>query len=280
MSFLIPMRRGFAKWPAIGALFLSLGLLSACATAPDPAEPEAVREFEEINDPAEPTNRAIFAFNQAVDKAVLKPAAGMYRHLVPPPVRTGIHNALDNLRSPVIFLNDILQGEMERAGNTFMRFVINSTIGILGLRDPATEMGYAYHSEDFGQTLATWGVDEGPYMMLPVFGPSNPRDAVGLAVDFFTDPFNMWAANSNREFATYARGGTRAVDERARNYDALEEMERSSLDFYAAIRSLYRQRRADEINNGTATSIVPSPGLSRTPMGPRRIQQEELSQTK
>lgn len=280
MSFLITMRRDVAWWPAMGLLVLSLFFLSACATAPDPTDPEAVREFEEINDPAEPANRAIFAFNQAVDKVVLKPAAGMYRHLVPPPVRTGIHNALDNLRSPVVFLNDVLQGEFERAGNTFMRFIINSTVGILGLRDPATDMGYEYHGEDFGQTLATWGIDGGPYVMLPIFGPSNPRDAVGLAVDFLVDPFNMWAANSNREFATYARGGTRAVDERARNYDALDEMERSSLDFYAAIRSLYRQRRADEIDNGAGTSILPAPGISRTPKGPRRIKQEEVSQAK
>ncbi len=240
-----------------------LAAVSGCATPPDPADREATTEFKQVNDPAEPTNRAVFAFNQVLDKGVLKPAAGMYRDLMPPAVRTGVHNALDNLRSPVVFLNDLLQGDMDRAGITFMRFLINSTLGVGGLGDPASDMGYAYHNEDFGQTLAKWGVDDGPYVMLPVFGPSNPRDAVGLVVDFLVDPFNWWAANSGNDFAPYARGATRAVDERARNYDTLEDLERSSLDFYATIRSLYRQRRADEIGNGT-TTIRPAPDLSRT----------------
>ncbi len=262
-------------------LFVSFSLVSGCATPPDPKDPEAVAEFKEVNDPAEPVNRAIFAFNRGVDTVILKPASGMYNHLVPPILREGVHNALNNLRSPVIFFNDILQGEFERAGDTFARFVINSTIGVLGLGDPATDMGIAAHDEDFGQTLATWGADEGPYVMLPIFGPSNPRDAVGLAVDFLVDPFNWWASNTNREYATYARGGTRAVDVRARNADALEDLERTSLDFYAAIRSLYRQRRANAINNGIDNSTLPAPGLTGVPAIPAIEEpRDELSQTK
>ncbi len=245
-------------------LALSLSLIAGCATPPDPADKEATAEFRQINDPAEPANRAVFAFNQVLDKGIIKPAAGMYRDLIPPAVRTGVRNALDNLRSPVVFFNDALQGDLDRAGITFMRFLINSTIGIAGLGDLATDMGYAYHNEDFGQTLAKWGVDDGPYVMLPVFGPSNPRDAVGLVIDFLIDPFNWWAANIDNDLAPYARGTTRAIDERARNYDTLEDLERSSLDFYATIRSLYRQRRADEVGNGT-TTIRPAPDLSRTP---------------
>jgi len=257
-------------------LVLALSLTAGCATAPDPTDREAVAEYQQLNDPGEPANRAVFAVNQVLDKGVLKPAAGMYRDLVPPPVRTGVTNALNNLRSPVIFFNDILQGEMRRAGVTFMRFVINTTIGIGGLGDPASDMGFPYHSEDFGQTLAAWGIGEGPFVMLPVFGPSNPRDAVGLVVDFLVDPLNMWATNTDREYITYARGGTRAVDERARNYDTLEDLERSSLDFYATIRSLYRQRRADEIGNGATRGDMPGPGVTETP----RPKREEVSQWK
>lgn len=268
--------RGRAGWPVLGALVLALGLTAGCATAPDPTDREAVAEYQQLNDPGEPANRAVFAVNQVLDKGVLKPAAGMYLHLVPPPVRTGVSNALNNLRSPVIFFNDLLQGEMRRAGVTFMRFVINTTIGIGGLGDPASDMGFPYHSEDFGQTLAAWGIGEGPFVMLPVFGPSNPRDAVGLVVDFLVDPLNLWATNTDREYITYARGATRAVDERARNFDLIEDLERSSLDFYATIRSLYRQRRADEIGNGATRGNAPGPGVTETP----RPKREEVSQWK
>lgn len=256
--------RGTVHWLVLRILVLSLGLVSGCATAPDPTDREAEVEYQQINDPGEPTNRAVFAVNQVLDKGVLKPAAGMYRDLVPPAVRTGVGNALNNLRSPVIFFNDVLQGEMRRAGVTFMRFVINTTIGIGGLGDPASDMGFPYHSEDFGQTLAAWGIGEGPFVMLPVFGPSNPRDAVGLVVDFLVDPINMWATNTDRDYIIYARGATRAVDERARNYDLLEDLERSSLDFYATIRSLYRQRRTDEIGNGAGAANMPGPGMTET----------------
>ena len=271
-------RLGMGYWPRVGAVVLSAVLIVGCATAPDPGDAEAVAEYKQINDPAEPAMRGVFAFNQAVDKVVVRPAAGMYRHLVPPPVRNGVHNALNNLRSPVVFVNDLMQGELGRAGVTFMRFLINSTIGILGFGDPATDMGFEYHTEDFGQTLAVWGIADGPYLILPVFGPSNPRDAVGLAVDFLVDPFNWWAANTDREWATYGRGGTRAVDERARNFDALDDLEKSSLDFYAAIRSLYRQRRADEISNGETLTILPAPGLSLQPPAPARAGKEQVSE--
>jgi len=268
--------REWSLFRALGVLILSLFVTAGCASMPDPTDAEAVAEFEEINDPGEPANRAVFEFNRGLDTVIVKPAAGMYRHIIPPPVREGIHNALNNLRSPVVFFNDILQGEFGRAGTTLMRFVINSTIGVLGLGDPATDFGFEYHNEDFGQTLATWGVDEGPYIMLPIFGPSNPRDAVGLVVDFISDPLNWWATNTDREFITYSRSGTRAVDGRARNYDVLEDLERSSLDFYAAIRSLYRQRRIDEISNGKSSAIMPAPGLSDEPIlpGPRRSPDE------
>lgn len=268
---------GLAVLRPVALSILSLFLVSACATAPDPTDPEAVSEYRQINDPAEPANRAIFAVNEVVDMVVLKPAAGMYRDLVPPPVRDGIHNALNNLRSPVVLFNDLLQGEFERAGTTIVRFVINSTIGVLGLGDPASSLGFEYHNEDFGQTLAAWGLEEGPYIMLPILGPSNPRDTVGMVVDLLVDPFNWWAHNTDRDYVTYTRAGLRAVDERARNYEALEDLKRSSLDYYATIRSLYRQRRTDEIRNGDDSAVSPAPGLSTVPDGPRVRKTEEVS---
>jgi phospholipid-binding lipoprotein MlaA len=157
----------------------------------------------------------------------------------------------------------VLQGEMERAGTTAVRLVINSTVGVAGFRDQAAEWGFPYHNEDFGQTLAIWTVPGGPYVMLPVFGPSNPRDTVGIVVDFFVDPLNWWARDTGREYIIFARSGLRAVDLRARNFEALEDLEKTSLDFYAAIRSLYRQRRADEISNGKSSARMPAPGISR-----------------
>ena len=220
-------------------------LTAGCATAPNPADREAVAEFALLNDPAEPTNRAVFAANRGLDGAVLKPVATVYRDFLPTFFQDRMNDLLDNLRSPVIFVNDLLQGEVDRAIATLARFVVNSTLGLAGLNDIATAIGMEGHDEDFGQTLAVWGVPEGPYVMLPLFGPSNPRDTVGLVVDFLVDPFNLWAGNVNRDYAILARAGARGVDQRAIHMEALDEIERTSLDYYAAIRSLYRQHDRD-----------------------------------
>lgn len=249
----------------IVALALVSLVATGCATAPGSDDPEAVAEFQEINDPAEPTMRAVFAFNQALDKAILKPVSKGYREVAPQKLRTGVHNVLNNLRSPVIFFNDVMQGEFERAIATLMRFLINSTIGVLGLSDTAGDMGIEYHNEDFGQTLAVWNMPEGPYLMLPIFGPSNPRDAIGRVVDFFIDPLNMWAQNTDNEWTMYTQTAVDAVDFRALHYDTIEDLEKSSLDFYAAVRSLYRQRRTDEINNGIVDPSTSVPSIGSFP---------------
>lgn len=248
---------------AVVALFLATG----CATPPPPGDKDAVAEYHEINDPAEPTMRAIFEFNRALDTMLLKPAATAYKDLLPKAVQNRVYNFLNNLRSPIIFINDVLQGDMKRAGDTFIRFLINSTVGVLGLGDPASDLGYAFHDEDFGQTLAIWGLQDGPYVMLPVFGPSNPRDAVGMVVDFFIDPFSLWVRNTDRDGLVISRTATRAIDSRARHFDAIEDLEKSSLDYYASIRSLYRQRRADEIRNGKGSANVPAPSINQAPDG-------------
>jgi len=229
-------------------------LLSGCATQP--------QTVDEPHDPLEGLNRAVFGFNELIDTWFLRPAATFYRGMLPPPVQEGIHNMLANLSAPVIFVNDLLQGEPDRAGTTLTRFALNSTVGVLGFGDPASEMGYKKHSEDFGQTLATWGLDGGPYIVLPVFGPSNPRDIVGRVVDYYTDPLNNWARNTDNEGFPIARGVLTAVDARAYYYDAIEDMKKNSLDPYAAMRSFYLQRRAAEIRNDDQPKVNPAPDLS------------------
>jgi phospholipid-binding lipoprotein MlaA len=208
-----------------------------------------VNDSSGANDPYESFNRQVFDFNQKVDKAVIKPAAEAYTGL-PEPARDGIHNFLTNLDLPITFANDVLQGEAERGSETFLRFTINSTFGVAGLFDVATtNFKMPYHEEDFGQTLAVWGVNEGPYLMLPVFGPSNPRDASGRVVDIAFDPMTYVDL---REKFWWGAGRTvlEGIDLRARNLDTLDAIERQSIDLYASLRSLYRQNRNNEIRNG------------------------------
>lgn len=237
-------------------------VLVGCATAPDPTDEEAVAEYQEINDPAEPAMRGIFAFNKALDTGVLKPVADAYRTVAPEKLRNGIHNFLNYLRTPIIFFNNVLQGDVDAAMATMGRFLVNTTVGFVGFNDAAADLGMEFRNEDFGQTLAVWSLPEGPYLMLPVFGPSNPRDAIGRVVDFFIDPLNMWANNTDEKWTIPTRTVVDAIDFRARHYDTIEDLEKSSLDYYATIRSLYRQRRNDEINNGEIdpSTAVPSIG--------------------
>ncbi len=232
------------------ALVASALALGACASKPPPDDLEARRYYKEINDPLEPMNRQILKFNRGFEKVVLTPVAKTYRAVLPAPARKGVYNVLHNLRSPVIFGNDVMQGEGKRAGNTLLRFVVNSTLGIGGLFDVATRMGIESHDEDFGQTLAVHGIGEGFYLVLPIFGPSSPRDGIGLAVDILIDPIFWILRSENLNYVNYIRTGVEGVDIYARNLDQLEELKRTSLDYYAALRSTYRQNRRSEILNG------------------------------
>jgi phospholipid-binding lipoprotein MlaA len=231
------------------ALILALGLaggVGACATAP--ADPEGRVEFEKTNDPAEPTNRAVFDFNQSVDKNLFKPVAEAYQDVVPDTIRRVVHNFLTNLDEPVVGFNDLLQANGTRAWITMQRFVINTTIGVGGMFDVAAEMGLPGHKSDFGQTFGVWGIGEGPFITLPIFGPSNPRDAVGMALGFAANPLT-WMSGGAATIASVARGGTQGIDERSRNIDTLDDLERNSLDFYATLRSVYRQYRQGMIED-------------------------------
>ena len=256
---------------------LTAATMAGCATRPPASDPEAVAEYAAVNDPLEPMNRAIFAFNRMLDDAVLKPVSRAYRDGVPVAVRSRVGGLLDHLRAPLDLLNDLLQGEFDRALGTLARFTVNTTVGLFGLHDMAGAMGMEDHDEDFGQTLAVWGVDDGPYLMLPILGPSNPRDAVGLAVDFLADPFNLWAGNVDRMEYVWARTGTRAVHGRAEILELTDDLEKSSLDYYAAVRSLYRQRRANAISNGDGAANRPAPSMGGLPDGPRLEPKDEIS---
>jgi phospholipid-binding lipoprotein MlaA len=236
-------------------ILLALLALAGCAV-PGPGTPA---QSPEAYDPLEDTNRQVFAFNQSVDRNVLLPAAEAYRNNLPAPVRDSIHNFLQNLDAPVVFAHDVLQAEPALAGNTAGRFVVNSTVGVAGFFDVATAMGIPYHPNDLGVTLARWGFPEGAYLMIPVLGPSTVRDAVGKVGDSFGDPGNIVASEHHLIWASIARGGTQGIDERARNIETLADIERTSLDYYATIRSLYRQRRAADLRHEQDNLPNPAP---------------------
>jgi phospholipid-binding lipoprotein MlaA len=177
-----------------------------------------------------------------------------------------VRSFLRNLKSPIILANDLLQGDLERAGNTAMRMAINTTIGMGGIADVATDVGFPYHDEDFGQTMAVAGVGSGPYLVLPLLGPSNLRDTVGFAVDTFFDPLRMFTAAHDPSWAdtaNYNRTGLTVVDRREALIDPLDEVERSSIDVYAGYRSMYNQLRNAAINNQDRGNIT---GAATTPM--------------
>jgi phospholipid-binding lipoprotein MlaA len=242
------------------ALFALMGA-AACATAPVPTDPAARAEYDRANDPYEPTNRKIFEFNLAVDDAIVRPVALAYRRNVPQPVRTGIRNFVDHYHSPATFINDLLQGEATRASITARRFVLNTVFGFGGFVDIAAQNGIPKHKEDFGQTLAVWGAAEGPYIMIPILGPSNFRDAGGRVVDSVGNPVGLALTAAGAGWVDYVIDVLDGIDTRERLLDQVDELRRTSLDFYSSVRSLYRQDREAEITNGVSRR-VPVPGES------------------
>ncbi len=232
----------------LGLAILAAAALSGCATRPPADDTEALAAYKEANDPIEPLNRYFFELNRGIDQLALRPMAEAYRGLLPRPVRDSVRNFIDNLKAPVFVVNQVLQGEPEMAGDTVGRFMANTFIGVGGLFDVAPNL--AKREEDFGQTLAVWGMGSGAYIVLPLLGPSNMRDTVGLAADYLIDPVNNYARNTDRNWIPLTRALLDGVDLRSRNIETLDEIERTSIDFYAAMRSLYRQRREDAIRNG------------------------------
>lgn len=226
--------------------------LGGCATAPGEDSLSAITD----GDPLEPVNRVVYGFNEAADILVLRPAAEVYRGTVPTPVRMAVRNFLLNLTSPLLVANELLQGDFEGAQVAFSRFLVNTTIGLGGAFDIAGQYrDLHYDYEDFGQTLAVWGVPDGPYLVLPLLGPSNLRDATGLVADTAADPVNIWANNTDNTGAMTVRAGVTGVDTRTELIEAVDDLRRNSLDPYASARSLYRQRRAAEIHDGNGGGV-------------------------
>ena len=247
----------------------ALLLLLACAgCAGSPAGPVA---SDHANDPIEPANRAVFAANQFVDHNALKPAAEAYVAVVPDGVRHGVHNVLTNINEPKVAINDALQGNFDQAWVTTRRFAVNTTVGGLGVFDVAQDWDLPHHDADFGQTLGVWGVGEGPYLELPLFGPSNPRDALGTVVGFLMDPFT-YVTGGPISYVGYARLAATVLDERSAYLGKLDDIEKNSLDFYATRRSLYRQHRQDMVERAggppaavDAGDIPDAPAESESP---------------
>lgn len=201
---------------------------------------------EKINpdrDPLRPLNKAIFVFNDQFDTLLARPAAGLYRGIFPYQLRNRFRDAFQNLREPNNFANALLKGEFKAAGRAFSRFVLNSTLGIGGLYDVCSYWNIPYKRHDFGQTLASWGVQNGPYLMLPFRGPSNFRDGVGRAVDYIMDPLNLILILNGDSYWTLAREVPEGIDDRSRYIEELDDFKRGSLDYYASVRSAYFQNR-------------------------------------
>ena len=264
LSAKAPCKRGVAI-----AAVLSLG---ACAAAP--ADPAAHAEFDGANDPAEPTNRKVFAANQYVDRNALQPVARSYQDNVPGGVRQGIHNFTSNLGQPGIAVNDLLQGNVSRAWNTTQRFAINTTVGGAGLFDVATGWNRPAHQADFGQTLGVWGMGTGPSVQLPLLGPSNVRDAVGTVGGLVLNPANLLTGGA-AVAATVVSGGLGAVDGRAGLLATTDSLQQGSLDYYATLRSVSAQRRAalvQEGREGRVQQAQPSDGAAGPASGMAPVQ--------
>jgi phospholipid-binding lipoprotein MlaA len=223
-------------------VLLCSALLSGCQTyLPDDLS----------NDPLQPVNRVVYGINRAFDKNVVLPVAWFYLVQTPRPIRSSIRNFLDNLSLPTTFANDLFQGEFGPAGTAFGRFAVNSTAGIGGAFDVATDVGLPFHHSDFGETLSRFGVGEGPFLVLPILGPDNLRDFSGQIFDLSIDPFTYFPLHSTLSDAIYwnvSRGIVRTLDNRASSILLTEYLNGDASDEYVTMRSIYRQSRANEIN--------------------------------
>lgn len=248
-----------------------IALLTGCAQRN--VESSALAAVDVSDDPLESVNRQIFDFNQFLDRILLKPLAQGYAFALPDEGRDMLRRVLDNMKEPTLFFNNTLQGEFERAGITVGRFALNTTVGLGGIMDVAKDVGLKRQPADFGQTLYTWGVPSGPYLMLPILGPSNPRDAIGSGIDSYADPIALLAKLRGFEEISIGRFAADGIDQRAQVLDVLDDLQKNSLDFYAQLRSLSQQRRASEIRRGAALSpdsnFYADPGTSNaTPTSP------------
>ena len=218
----------------IGGLLFAASLLGGCATSPD------------SRDPFERFNRGVYQFNEGVDRTILEPTARVYRAMLPQFVRTSVSNVFSNMNDVRVALNNTLQGKFATAYSDLGRVAINSTLGVLGLFDIASEAGIERHNEDFGQTLGWWGIGDGPFIMLPIFGPSSGRDVIGFVVDSVTDPITYVDPSRAQNQLTV----TRLVNRRAELLDASKLLDQAALDEYLFVRDAYFQRRRNLVYDG------------------------------
>lgn len=239
----------------LGLMATLLGGTTACSNAPQAAQttPHAQADNGDNEtaahdiDPLEPLNRGVYRFNTTVDGVVLKPATMIYRGVVPEEGRTMVTHFLENLYSPVVFANSVLQADPQNSFTTLWRFLINTSFGIGGLFDVASEAGLKNRPADLGETFAFYGADTGPYIVLPIIGPSNTRDAFGRLGDAFMNPFNYVDTGTSIALWTAT-----AIDARSNNTKLIDSVYETSLDPYATFRSGYMQKRASEIKRGKA----------------------------
>ena len=240
-------------------LILSLFIATSSMAGSDGQNELSKNKNGEIKDCFETVNRGIFAFNQAIDGLIFEPLAKGYLYL-PSPIRTGTSNFVGNLSTLLTIPNNFLQGDFHIAGKNTLRFVVNSTVGVVGIFDPASAIGLnSYEKEDFGQTLGSWGVGEGCYVVLPVLGPSTARDTIGSLGNYMGGDtwYNVTVRNDTQYFSDfdyYASKGAGGVDFRAKNFDDINNLEENSIDFYASVKSLYLQDRRKRILNATGAT--------------------------
>ena len=225
-------------------MVLSLALVVAGCSSSENGYDDA--QTPGLTDPMEEVNRAVFGFNRHVDDLIIYPVIEGYRFVVPSPARKGVHNVLTHLQNPVYLANNILQGDIEGAGRTTLRSIVNTFVGFGGLMDIAGAEGYEAVATDFGKTLGSWGIDHGPYIVVPFFGPSSARDYAGYFVDSFMDPLRWYWFNIDEEHLYYTKMGVRYLDLRDQLKDAMQDLEASSIDYYASVRSSYYQARKSD----------------------------------
>ena len=229
-------------------LALSVG---ACATRPPESDPEALAAYEQANDPLEPFNRAMWRLNTTFDHLIMRPVTWVYRSILPRPVRRVVSNIYANANMPVVIVNSLLQGEFGRAGTATERFLVNTVLGVGGIADPASAWGIETIDEDFGQTLAVWGIGDGPYLVLPFIGPTNPRDAVGFVGDALSEPVGLSLDIIDKRWVRYGWRIGNVIEARDRHWGEIKEIYRAE-DPYAFARSAFRQHRRYLITNGAA----------------------------
>lgn len=253
------MRSNRARIVGIGIAAAIVLAGAGCATPPK--DPAKLAEYKKRNDPFEKFNRRMHRVNVWIDHKIGRPIARVYKKRVPPFIRDRIRTFADHLGEPITFMNDVLQGERERAAETAVRFFFNSLVGVGGMFDVAAMYGLKRHTEDFGQTLAVWGIRPGPYIVLPVLGPSSTRHLAGRVVDGVADPLNWIGKPTIARIIFSTAGPLGQIDFYARNVDQLKAIEKNSLDYYAVLRSFYRQNRKSAIANGKIkTKDIPLPG--------------------